>query len=126
MVWKYSSMRPVQVQVVLGEVGEAGDVEHHAVDPVEGHGVRGNLHGCGVEPAFAHERQQGVHVGGFGGGEQAGDGFPAGQDLDGPDQPGPLSQRLQQGIDEVGGGGLAVGARDAEQRRGRPPSGWLW
>ena len=108
---------PVQVQVVLGEVREAGDVEHHAVDAVEGHGVRGNLHGGGIEPAFAHERQQGVHIRGFGRGQQARDRLAAGQDLNRPDQPGPLAQRPQQGIDEIGGGGLAVGACHPEEGR---------
>ena len=107
----------VQVEVVLGEVGEAGDVEHHPVHAVERDGVRGDLHGGGVEAAFAHQGQQGVDVGGLRGGEEAGDGLPAGQDLDGADQSCLLPEGLQQGVDEVGGGGLAVGARDAEEGR---------
>ena len=109
---------PVQVQVVLGQVREPGDVEHHGVHAVEGHGVRGNLHGGGIEPAFAHERQQRVHIRGFGGGEQARDRLAACQDLNRPDQPGPFAQRPQERIDEVSGGGLAVGACHAEEGRG--------
>ncbi len=105
--------------MVLGEVREPGDVEHHGVHAVEGHGVRGNLHGGGIEPALPHEREEGVHVRGFGGGEQAGDRLAAGKDLNGPDQPGPFAQRPQQGIDEVGGGGLAVRSCHPEQG-GRP------
>ncbi len=80
----------VQVQVVLGQVGETGDVEQHAVHALVGDGVGGNLHGCRVQSPFPHECQQPVDFRGFGGGQQAGNGLPAGEDLDGADQAGPL------------------------------------
>ena len=44
-------------------------------------------------------------------------GLPACKDLDGTDQARLLTQSTQQGVDEIGSGGLAVGAGDAVQRR---------
>ncbi len=40
--------RRVVVEVVLGEVGEPGDVDDEAVDPVLGQGVAGDLHRAGL------------------------------------------------------------------------------
>ncbi|MCY1240746.1 hypothetical protein D9M72_536070 [compost metagenome] len=108
---------PVEVQVVLGEVGEAGDVELHPVDAVERYCVRGNLHRRSVQPAFAHQGQKRVKVGGLRRGQQAGNRGTARQDLDGADQAGPAAQRLQERINKVRGGGFAVGAGNTEQRR---------
>src|SRR5699024_6742218 len=52
----------VQVQVVLGQVGEPGDVEDHPVDALEGDGVGGHFHGGRIQAALPHERQEAVHV----------------------------------------------------------------
>ena len=119
LVWKYSSMVPCRSRWSWVRFVNPATSNTTASTRWKAHGVRGNLHGRRIEPALPHEREQGVHVRGFGGGEQAGDRLAAGQDLDGPDQPGPFAQRPQQGIDEVGGGGLAVRACHPEQG-GRP------
>ena len=105
----------VQVQVVLGEVREAGNIEDDAVNAPVREGVGRNLHGRRVQSLFPHQGQQTMHLRRFRCGEGAGDGHAAGKDLDRSDEPGALAQGGQDRIDEVRGGGLAVGARHAVQ-----------
>ena len=101
--------------MILGEVGKSGHVERHGIHTAKGQGVRGDLHGGRVESLFSHDGQQGMDVGGLGRGQLAGDGFSTSQNLNGADEPGGVSQRLQQGVQEVGCGGLAVGSRDSKE-----------
>ena len=55
----------VEVEVVGAQVGEAGDVEAHAVDATEAQRVAGHLHRHRGDAALAHHREQRVHVGGL-------------------------------------------------------------
>ena len=105
----------VQVQVVLGQVGETSHVEHHGVNPAEGQGMGRNLHGGAIQALLGHDGQQGMHIGGLRRGQLAGNGLAAGQDLNGANEPCCFSQRPQQGVQEIGGGGLAVGSRHGKQ-----------
>lgn len=75
--------------------------------------MAGDLHGDGLDTALAHDGEQGLEVGGFGSGALGLDALLADAHLDGADEPGG-SDGLQAALDEVGGGGLAGGAGDAD------------
>jgi hypothetical protein len=104
----------VEVEVVLGQVGEHGDVERRAVDATQRQGMAGDLHGDCLDAAFAHHCEQRLQVGRLGGRADARHGFVTDAGLDGADQPGRPTGRPQSGLEKVGGGGLAVGARHAD------------
>ncbi|CAM5496662.1 hypothetical protein SFIMM107S_04285 [Streptomyces griseus] len=104
----------VELHVLRAEVVEDGDVEYAAVDPAEHQGVAGDLHRDGLDAAFAHDGEQGLEVGGFGGGALGLDALVADPHLDGADQPGGPSGGAQSALDEVRGGGLAGGSGDAD------------
>ena len=59
----------VVVEVVVGEVGEAGDVEDEPVDAAPAERLRAHLDGDGLDAALAHEREEGVHLVRLGGRE---------------------------------------------------------
>ncbi len=103
----------VELHVLRAEVGEHPDVEDAAVDPAEDQRVAGDLHGDRLDTAFAHDGEQGLQVGGFGGGALGLDALVTDAHLDRADEPGGAG-RLQTALDEVGGGGLAGGAGDAD------------
>lgn len=75
--------------------------------------MAGDLHGDGLDAAFAHDGEQRLQVGGFGGGALGLDALVADAHLDGADETG-AAHGLQAALDEVGGGGLAGGAGDAD------------
>ena len=52
----------VVVEVVVGEVGEAGDVEHDAVDATPAERLRAHLDGDRLDAALAHQGEEGVHL----------------------------------------------------------------
>jgi hypothetical protein len=126
--------RAVPVEMVLGEVrvdrhGEAGAVDAAQVQP-----VRGDLHGHGVDPTRVHPSQQTLQIRALGGGAHARLGLAVDPRLDRADHPDPDARGGERRLEEVGGGGLAVGARDADDRqvaarvpvdgsRGRPHRG---
>ena len=72
--------------MLRAEVGEDGDVEDAAVDPAEDQRVAGDLHGDRVDAALAHHGEQGLEVGGLGGGALGLDALVADAHLDGADQ----------------------------------------
>lgn len=96
------------------QVVEDGDVEDAAVDAAEHQGVAGDLHGHGLDAAFAHDREEGLEVGGLGGGPLGLDALVADAHLDGADQSGAAVRRAQAAFDEVRRGGLAGGSGDAD------------
>ena len=57
----------VVVEVVVGQVGEPGDVEHDAVDAATAERLGAHLDGDGLDAALAHESEQRVHLVGLGG-----------------------------------------------------------
>ncbi len=105
--------------MVLGQVGEQGHVVDHTVDAVQGQGVAGDLHDAGVQAALGHHSEEGVQVGGLRGGPHAGDPLRADPGLDGADQAGLLTQRVQGGADQVCHRRLAVGAGHADEHHAR-------
>jgi len=58
--------RPVVVEVVLGEVGEDGEVEHDPVDAMLSQRVRRDLHRDHTHPGRTHPREQTMEVGRLG------------------------------------------------------------
>ena len=107
----------VEVEVVAAEVGEHGHGEAGAVDPVEGEGVGRDLHGDGPAALADHLGQPGLQLGRLGGGERPG------QRAHDPGRPAGV---LEDGGQQVAGGGLAVRPRDADDGhplRGVVPQG---
>ena len=121
----------VEVEVVLGQVGEDRSGEAHAGRAAQLQSVRGDLHRAGALAAIEHRAEVSLQVDRLGGG--AGDGTlgPADEGRDGAQQPARASRGLQQRAHEEGGGRLAVGAgyaddvqlgsRVAEEARGDRP-----
>ena len=116
--------RAVVVEVVAAEVGEHGHGEAGAVDPVQVEGVRRDLHGHDLDPVVAPAGQGALQVGGLRGGPGA---------REGAEHLGPAARGLGDVAQEVGGGGLAVGAGHPDDRRApgtgagrtrRPPAPW--
>ncbi len=76
--------------------------------------MAGDLHRDGLDAAFAHDGEQRLEVGGFGGGALGLDALVADPHLDGADEPGGAAGGTQSALDEVRRGGLAGGAGDAD------------
>ena len=105
----------VEVEVVLGQVGEDGRLEPGAVDPVQGQAVAGHLHGRRLHAGVGHLGQQPLEVGGLGGGVDGRPAFVADPDLDRAEHPGDAAGGPEDRLQHVGGGGLAVGAGHPDQ-----------
>ena len=106
----------MKIQVVACQVGEDGGVEIETVDAAQGECVRRDLHGDVSAAGAFQPGEQTQEIERFRGGI---DGFEdaAGQMVfDCPDHGGGLAGRAEHRIDEVGGGGLAVGPGDAGER----------
>ena len=103
----------VEVQVVLGQVRKDAHSVMDAVHPVQEQGVGGGLHHHMGAAARAHLGQQSLQFKGFRGGALRGEDLLADHVLVGADEShlGPQGL-LQDGLEQVGGGGLAVGAGD--------------
>ena len=105
----------VEVQVILAEVGEDAHGEADAVYPVQGQCVGGDLHHHMGAARVGHLAEQLLQLEGFGGGALGVQHLVADHVLDGAHQthlgPGLL---LQDALDEIGGGGLAAGAGNAD------------
>ena len=109
----------VEVEVVAGEVREDGHLERAAVHALQPERVRRDLQHGVRQPASTISRNRACRSEASGVVRAASarrspmrycDACPAGR---------PVSGRAQRGVDEVGGGGLAVGAGDAHERRAR-------
>ncbi len=109
--------RGVEVQVVLGEVGEGGDVEDQPVDPAQRQRVAADLHRHRGDPPLAHDREQAVQVGSLRRGAHARQHLPRHPGLDRAEQPGGAPRRPQAGLEQERRRRLAVGAGDAEQQQ---------
>ena len=107
----------VEIQVVLGQVGKPGDVEHDGVDTPQDQRVAGNLHHAGSGTALAHDREQCVQLRRLRRGPHTGKHFVADPGLDGSDQPGDSPGGSQPGLHEVRRRRLAIGAGDPEHEQ---------
>ena len=103
---KYSSIDVVQVEVIAAEVGEHGDVEPRAGDPVQREGVRRHLHHHRLDALVDVAGELALQVGRLGRGARARQRADRGRVA----MPAPAQDRRHQ----VGGRGLAVGAGDAD------------
>ena len=103
----------VEVQVVLGEIGEDAHGEADAVHPLQKQGVGGGLHHHVGAAGGAHPGEQLLELQGLRRGALRGDRLAADHVLVGADEA-HLGPRLllQDGLQQIGGGGLAVGAGD--------------
>ena len=104
----------VEVQMVLGEIGEHAHRKGNAVHPVQRQRVGGYLHHHVGAARVRHLPEQALQFKGLRRGALGGDHLVADHVLNGADKthlgPGLL---LQNALDEIGGRGLAVGAGDA-------------
>ena len=100
--------------MVLRQVGERADRKADAVYAVEHERVRGNLHDNVRAACVAHTREQRVQLVGFRRGALGFDDLAADEVLVGADEADLVTRVLEHMLDEVGRGGLAVRAGDAE------------
>ncbi len=113
---------PVVIQMIAGEIGERSGMKTNSRHPVLIEGLRGDFHGHVAHAGGAQLRQPPIQRDHIGSGERGSlerlDPAPA----DGADVGGGAAQPLETLRQQVGAGGLAVGARDAgdPQLRGGP------
>ena len=106
----------VEVQVVLGQIGEDTRPEGDAVQAMEHQGVGGCLHHHVGTPRIRHLPQQLLHLVGLRRGAVGGQALLPDQVLVGADQPHLCVEApLQHGLEQIGGGGLSVGPGDRQQ-----------
>ena len=113
--------RRVEVQVVLGEVGEDDGREGDRTDPLQCKGVGGDLHRTGPVARVEHRPQVGLQVDRLGRGAEDRPVLPADDRLHRPQQAALHAARFQQRPHQICRGGLAVGARHPEH--GKLPRG---
>jgi hypothetical protein len=104
----------VVIEVVLGEVGEDGGVEFDGIDAVLDQGVAGDFHGAGFGSGGEHAGEEFLGFEGVWGGAGGGEFFASEGVMDGADEAAGFVQFIEEVFDEVGGGGFAVGAGDAD------------
>ena len=107
--------------MVLGEVGEDAHRVVDAVDPVLKEGVGGGLHHHVGAAGVRHPAEEGLELQGFRRGPLRGHDLPADHILVGADEAHLGPPPLQNGLEKIGGGGLAVGAGDGHH--GHLPGG---
>ena len=100
--------------VILLQVGEDAVVKGEAGDPIQLHGLGGDLHDHIFVARGHHVGKVLLHQPGLGGGVDGGGVLVAADHLDGADKAGGETGGLQHGADHIGGGGLALGAGDAD------------
>jgi hypothetical protein len=113
----------VHVQVILGQVAERGDPVVEPDEALHGEGRGGGLHDDVLDPRLGHAREDAMELAG-GGRREARRESPTGEaGVHRADDPGAAAGGGEHGLDEVGGGGLAVGAGHADERHpvGGPP-----
>ena len=106
--------RRVEVEVVLGEVGEDRDGEVDRVGAAQLERVGGDLHGAALIPGVDHLPERGLKVDGLRGGALDLPLHPSDDRLHGAEQGAPVARGLQQRPHEEGRGRLAVGAGDPD------------
>ena len=107
--------RVVEVQVVLGEVGEHRHLEVEPVHPVLGQRMGGDLHHHILTARRRHLGQQRLELVGVRGGVFGGEGDGVDLVFHRADEPGPVAGGGKQMLDQKDAGGLAVGAGDADE-----------
>ena len=107
----------VEIQVVLGEVGEGRHRKVEAIHPVQCQGVGGDLHHAVLASPVRHPPQQAVDGQGVGGGALCGEGLLPDLGADGSHEAHRRTgQGLQKLLEYIGRGGFPVGSGDAHQR----------
>ena len=111
----------VEIEVILAEIRENRDIERHARDPVQDHGVARNLERGGRHTLLHHVAQERVHVGRFGGRTLRRNLFfaparPGKESAIGTDDPRALAECLKSTRAHRCHGGFTVGARHAHER----------
>ena len=104
----------VEIQMVLGQVGEHAHLILHAVHPVQHQCVGGNLHDHMGAAGIPHPGKQTLDIEGLRCGALRGNDFLADHVLVGADEAHFGAQRLlQNGLEQISGSGFAVGSGDA-------------
>ena len=103
----------MKIEMIAGEVGEDGGVKLQAVDAAEGERVGGHLHGGVSAALLAQLREEAYQLERFGRGIDGLEDAARQVILDGADEGGGVAGGAQHRIDQVRGGGFAVGAGDA-------------
>ena len=105
----------VEIQMILGEVGEKAHVEGDAAHPVEAQGVGRDLHHHVGAAGVGHLAEEGLQFETLGSGAFGVQHLAADHVLNGAHQAHLGPQAILQNVfDQVGGGGFAVGAGDAD------------
>ena len=102
----------VEVEVVALEVGEAGNVDDNPIEPVQDDGVAGGLQGGGADLVLHGQGHHPLQDGGLDGGARGLHGALPHAQLDGSGHHAAADVSGQNGVEEVGGGRLAVGSGD--------------
>ena len=92
-----------------------GIVKGQPLQLAKGQSVGGGLHNGVIRPVVGHLGQQAVQLHGVGGGHGGGQGLPGYDIARRSHQAYPHPRLFQQGLEDEGGGGLAVGARHGHQ-----------
>ncbi len=107
--------RFVEVEVILGQVGEDGDVKGTLRHPMQHQGVGGDLYNGGVRPLTTHPPEERLQIRGLRGGPLCLAADPPAPVLDRPDNPGPVAAGLERRLDQIAHGRLAIGPRDPRE-----------
>ena len=99
----------VKVQMILSQVGKYTHLVRNAIDTVQHQGVGGNLHHHIGASRVPHPGQEHLQLKGLGGGPLRRENLLSNHILVGADQAHGFSPGLQNGLEEVCGGGLPVG-----------------
>ncbi len=111
--------RPVELEMLVGDVREDRDVVDDADHAIERKRVGGRLDDRRLIAGIDHRPQRGLQLGRLGRRRVLGVivGLTADPGRDRPDHPGPDTRCLECRDGQVRGRGLAVGARDADDRQ---------
>ncbi len=106
--------RPVIVEVVVREVRETRRGVVRSVDAVLVERVRRHLHRHRADPRVAHRGEHHLEIGGLGRGVRVRQRLVADAGADRADHTGDVAGRGRDRLQQIGGGGLAVGTGHAE------------
>ena len=101
------------IQMILRQVGIAGGLKGHAVQPVHGHGMSADLHADRFHALVPHLPQAAVQIDGIRGGQVAVQALLADHIAGGADQAGLEARLFQDRLHQVAGRGFALGAAHA-------------
>ena len=109
----------VEVQMILRQVGEGGDIKVDTAHTLQCQGVAGHLHDHMGAAGIPHPGEEGLQIQAFGGGALRGDDFLADHVRHGADKAHFCAQGLfQHLLEKQGGGGFAVGAGNTDHGHG--------